>query len=295
MLIAEQHISTMRIPPYFDALLQAWEMGATGRCVHLGYWDLDDRTANVSTLSLSDAQQALDARMTEFGDVQNGQTVLDVACGFGGLLQALDDRFREMQFTGVNIDRRQLDVCRSIRFRGQNSIHWQEADACCLPFSDQQFDRVFCIEAMFHFASRRTFLMEMLRVLKPGGRFVLTDIRIDSTGARERLPAFAVHALLSDGYGPWPDPWCTSGTASEVCRQLGAHDVRTHDLTENTRPGYEQMISGRAQDDVDPGNPLMRSLLMLRWLHLSGLLRYEAVTGYRALEVASGRNTGCLT
>jgi len=47
---------------------------------------------------------------------------------------------------------------------------------CRLPFPDASFNHVLCVEAMFHFASRRTFFAEAARVLKPGGAMVASDI-----------------------------------------------------------------------------------------------------------------------
>jgi len=48
-----------------------------------------------------------------------------------------------------------------------NCLRWELADACRLPFPDASFNHVLCVEAMFHFASRRTFFAEAARVLSP--------------------------------------------------------------------------------------------------------------------------------
>jgi ubiquinone/menaquinone biosynthesis C-methylase UbiE len=49
-------------------------------------------------------------------------------------------------------------------------------DAARLAVADGSVDRLHCVEAAFHFDSRDAFLAEAARVLRPGGKAVLTDI-----------------------------------------------------------------------------------------------------------------------
>jgi MPBQ/MSBQ methyltransferase len=102
--------------------------------------------------------------------------VLDAGCGLGGFVERINERWSGMNLTGLYVDPEQLEICHRIRTQSGNCLRWQEGDACQLPFEDQVFDRVFRAEAMFHFPSRHRFVAEVQRVLKPGGRFVASDI-----------------------------------------------------------------------------------------------------------------------
>ena len=59
--------------------------------------------------------------------------------------------------------------------RGVAGIEFVLADAESLPFDDATFDLVTCRIAAHHFPHVGTFLREVVRVLVPGGRFVLQD------------------------------------------------------------------------------------------------------------------------
>ena len=275
------------VPAYFERIVASYHDGNKNRCAHLGHWDSaaeelthsgSTETASPPLISASEfqaAQQRLDEQMIRLAQLNHGQSVLDAGCGLGGLIERINEHWSGMEVTGLNIDPEQLDICHRIRPQSGNSLRWQEGDACQLPFEDQMFDRVFCVEAMFHFPSRRKFLAEVLRVLKPGGRFVASDIVLLDVPHIESFPRFAVAAILNDGYGPWPDPWCHHGSVSSLCDELGFCELTQIDATSNTLPTYDFIVPCRFDDDHDPGDPATRAALMLRWLHRSSALRYE--------------------
>ncbi|HVA80009.1 MAG TPA: class I SAM-dependent methyltransferase [Candidatus Binataceae bacterium] len=59
--------------------------------------------------------------------------------------------------------------------RGTPSWSWVRADAnCTMPFHDAAFDYVLCREGIEHLEGQMAFVRECARVLKPGGKFVVT-------------------------------------------------------------------------------------------------------------------------
>ena len=146
-------------PPYFDGLIAAFHAGRAGRFVHLGIWD--DPPAP-DTLAQPDAFLRAQARLNdcllELADLADGQRVLDVGCGFGGTLEVVDLRHQRMDLVGLNIDPRQLAICRALRPRQGNTLRWVEADAVALPLADASVDRLLCFEAIFHFLLERLFV-----------------------------------------------------------------------------------------------------------------------------------------
>ena len=74
--------------------------------------------------------------------------------------------------TAINISLAQIDMARA-RAPG---CSFEAMDATALRFPDETFDAVICVEAAFHFLTREAFLKEVLRVLKPGGSLVFSDM-----------------------------------------------------------------------------------------------------------------------
>jgi MPBQ/MSBQ methyltransferase len=263
-----------RVPPYFDQLLAARRAGHVGRDVHLGYWDdPPPLSAPCGYDEFQHAQARLTQLMIERASLAPGQRVLDVGCGFGGLLDAMNARLNGLAMTGVNIDRRQLAVCQDIVPRDGNSLTFAEADACALPFPAGAFDRIFCVEAMFHFTSRATFLTEAARVLRTGGYLVLSDIPIRDPGPEAPWDIPVMEDALRFGYGPWPELWIEPHGIAVLGYTSGLTLTSSEDWSAETLPGYR--ITAPLRGPEPSWKPEAGDVM--RWLHVNGWLRYVAL------------------
>ncbi len=259
----------MRVPAYFDPLLEAFRRGHAGRSVHLGHWDRP-QAAGGERAEFGHAQARMDDIILEMANLQPGQRVLDVGCGLGATLETINRRMSGMTLTGLNIDARQLALCRGIEATNGNRLSWQEGDACSLPFGAASFERVLCIEAMFHFTSRRAFFAEAARVLRAGGVLVASDILV-SPAARE-LEARITQAIDA-GFGPWPDLWSRDADHRALAAAVGLQCAEWRDATANTLPSH-RFTTPTQRARHDPGDVLANATLMLEWLHAHGHLQY---------------------
>lgn len=96
---------------------------------------------------------------------------LDVACGPGTFIGTLDEG---IDSTGVDIAAEQIDFARTTY--GSAQKHFERIDAGKLPFPDNSFDAVTCIELVEHleYDDGLQLAAEIRRVLRPGGILVLT-------------------------------------------------------------------------------------------------------------------------
>ena len=103
--------------------------------------------------------------------VQAGGRVLDVGCGVGRLLLRLQGR--GCQVFGIDILRRDLVSARR-HLAADPAASLLLGDGGRIPFADASFDFVVCTETLEHAADSRLMLRELTRVLKPGGRLVVS-------------------------------------------------------------------------------------------------------------------------
>jgi ubiquinone/menaquinone biosynthesis C-methylase UbiE len=95
-------------------------------------------------------------------------SMLEVGCGTGHWLAAIASARRiagDGNAAGVDPSAPMLDRARG----AAPSARLVRARAEDLPWRDATFDRVFCVNALHHFADRSRFFAEARRVLKPGG------------------------------------------------------------------------------------------------------------------------------
>ncbi len=103
--------------------------------------------------------------------VRPGERVLDVACGTGNA--ALAAAARGARVTGVDSAPRLLDVARARS--AEIDAEWVEGDAVALPFGAGAFDAAVSVFGVIFASDARRAAAELRRVVRAGGRIVLTS------------------------------------------------------------------------------------------------------------------------
>jgi ubiquinone/menaquinone biosynthesis C-methylase UbiE len=123
------------------------------------------------------------------------EKVLDVGCGHGLMLIAAAKRLNSGKVIGVDLwqPEDQAGNSRDATWRNvevenvADRVELRYGDARQLPFEDKTFDVIlssWALHNIYDEAGRATALREIVRVLKPGGRVVIVDIRHTAEYAR---------------------------------------------------------------------------------------------------------------
>jgi demethylmenaquinone methyltransferase/2-methoxy-6-polyprenyl-1,4-benzoquinol methylase len=102
--------------------------------------------------------------------VQPGDRVLDACCGTGDLAVAAQEVGGTV--TGLDFSERMLERAR----RKSGQVEWVQGDALALPFSDGSFDAATVGFGVRNLDELGGGLVELRRVLRPGGRLAILEI-----------------------------------------------------------------------------------------------------------------------
>jgi cyclopropane fatty-acyl-phospholipid synthase-like methyltransferase len=175
-----------------------------------------------------------------------GKRLLEVACGSGGPALFLAETFG-VRVAGIDIS--EAGVAAANAAAGKRGLSgaatFTTVDATGpLPFADQSFDAVQCIDAINHLRDRPAVLAEWRRVLRPGGLLLYTD-PIVVTGI---LTSEEIATRSSIGFFLF----VPEGENQRLLRAAGFELVRHEDATGNEAETSSRWIAAREKrrDDL---------------------------------------------
>lgn len=130
-----------------------------------------------TVLELLGLGRAFHREVARLAEVQPGESVLDLGCGTGTLLEALLTLRADASYVGVDPDPQVLAIASGKLRRRHPAVELLTGYGEHLPVADQAFDIVVSTLTFHHLtdSAKRSTLTEVRRVLRPRGRFVLID------------------------------------------------------------------------------------------------------------------------
>ena len=124
----------------------------------------------------------------------NGR-LLDVGGGTGRVSAQLRPYVDELFISDVS-----LEMLRQAQGKGMCCPAAAHAEK--LPFADESFERVLVVDALHHFWDQEAAVVELLRILKPGGRLVIEEPDLSRWGVKMVAVAEKLMLMQSRFYYP---------------------------------------------------------------------------------------------
>lgn len=157
--------------------------------------------------------------------------VLEIGCGSGGYALQLAEKLG-CQIVGLDINepgiRRAKELAQT-RARGSRARFEQCDVSKNLPFDGETFDAVFSNDVLCHVPGRLAVLVEMFRVLKPGGRMLFSDALV--IGGMISAEEIAIRSSI--GFYFYSPP----GANERIMQQARFSRIRAADTQRRTRRG----------------------------------------------------------
>jgi cyclopropane fatty-acyl-phospholipid synthase-like methyltransferase len=270
-----------RAAPHYDRVTEGWRL-LLGEELHYGVF-------HTGAEPLGEATAALTARMVQAARFAPDDEVLDVGCGIGS--QACEIA-RDFGVRVLGITTSQVGVSAATARASAGGLsdraRFLLADGTDNGLPDDSFDRVWALESSHLMADRQKFVAECVRVLRPGGRFVLCDIirrrEIPFLEVRNRRDEFQ---LLRRVFGD------ARMESLEVYRNLmeaaGLTVDEEEDLTAATLPTFERWRANAAEHrtevqallGAEDHDAFVRSTEVLESFWSDGTLGYGIIAGSR--------------
>lgn len=187
--------------------------------------------------------------------------LLDLGCGRGALLRAIDDQLRlETPPVGVDISRPLLEQARRDERNPHRGAGLVQGGPYSLPFQDGAFTLVTCGYQLHHRTDdeARALLIEVHRVLEPGGLAVIWDY---GPSGNRRLDAWNARVLALGGLaGPLPR-LRSSRTLLRLAEEAGFEFTRYADLRPFLAPPIPRasILVGIPPEGFDPSHAAYRA------------------------------------
>lgn len=152
-----------------------WRMDQS-KAIHYGIWDHDTKT-------FGEALQQTNLKMAELAGIKKGARVMDAGCGVGGAAFYLATNYN-CTVDGISLSERQIELAKASasELQLEKSTRFMVADYNKTPFANNSFDLIWACESLCYASNTDLFLSEANRLLKKGGKIVLSDYFLTQKG-----------------------------------------------------------------------------------------------------------------
>jgi len=207
-----EQLKAMYDDPMYRSMTRMW-----GENINLGYFESPED-------NLAEATRRANSKLARAAGLEPCMEILEVACGVGGASRYAV-RHHGVRAVATNLSRDQLDIARELTEEAiADRISYEYADFHDLPYLGARFDVWWCATSVFHAVNKPRVLREALRVLRPGGRLVLTELTVSESVEPDRRTELSANAHS-------PGLWSAEHYDAQF-EQLGFQCLEREDLSE---------------------------------------------------------------
>jgi ubiquinone/menaquinone biosynthesis C-methylase UbiE len=133
-------------------------------------------------------------------EISPGAHVLEIAPG-PGFLSIEFAKAEVYKVTALEISKTFIDIANENAKNARVNIDFRHGNASEMPFEENQFDFIICVAAFKNFSEPVESIREMYRVLKPGGKACIIDLRRDVP--LEKIDRHIKEDLQMKGFNAW--------------------------------------------------------------------------------------------
>lgn len=149
-----------------------------GGFINFGYWPNPLFQGNeITKEQRTAASKEMYRVIANLANILEGHNVLEVGAGLGYGSSFISQQYDPKLVIGIDISPEQIARAKRYQVSGVKSgkLRFTIGEAEVMPFTEASFDSVISVEAAQHFDSMTSFSKEVTRVLKPGGKLVVTS------------------------------------------------------------------------------------------------------------------------
>ncbi|MDI3503768.1 MAG: hypothetical protein PWP64_704 [Candidatus Cloacimonadota bacterium] len=162
----------------------------------------------------------------------DGGIVLDAATGRGEFINVLKHNLKSYNQI-IGVDNSEKSVAYAQNLFPENNVEIYRMDLEELAFEDAYFDTVCLSNSLHHFENPQQVFSELLRVLKPGGCFILTEMYADGNQSPAQMTHILMHhwvAKVDSLCGNYHAPTFKKSEIEKMVKKLQLQSVKTIDF-----------------------------------------------------------------
>ena len=209
---------------------QRWWQLSKGMALHYGIWYDDTR-------NFLEALNNTNKHLAELANIGEGQRILDAGCGVGGAAIYLAINHKS-QVTGITLSDLQAETAsnNAVLHAVDHLADFKILDFCKTNLKDDSFDIIWACESSSSAANKQQMVAEWYRLLKPGGKLVLSDFFKASDNQEDN------DHLLDKWTAIWAmSPLVTETYLSQQLASAGFEINQVNDMTVNISKTVKRM------------------------------------------------------